>query len=94
MSILCRCTLRKLCKTMYSATKKTRLINSFKRTAVNNVRDLYAKYGMRINTRALHGTDQNTISDAIPQGSAVIGQMISGQEILRGATKKQEDLPE
>lgn len=78
---------------MYTASKKTRMINSFKRTAVNNVRDLYAKYGPRLNTKALHGTDAVTPSDVVPEGSAVIGQMIRGQEIIqRNATK--EDLPE
>lgn len=78
---------------MYSATKKTRKINSFVRTAVLSPRDLYAKYGMRFNTRALHSSDGKSPSTVVPEGSAVIGQMIVGQNEL-SKLKKTEDLPD
>lgn len=75
---------------MYSASKKTRSINAFKRESPVNARDLYAKYGMRINPRAVHGTDAATVSTVIPEGSSVIGSMISAQEVLRNNVKTPE----
>lgn len=68
---------------MYSASKKTRSINSFKRECPVNARDLYAKYGMRINPRAVHGTDSKTSVTVVPEGASVIGSMISAQKVLR-----------
>lgn len=79
---------------MYSASKKTRAINSFKRTAVISPRDLYARYGMRVNPKAIHSTDGSTSSAVVPEGSAVIQQMIKGQEELRQALKPEDDLPQ
>lgn len=78
---------------MYSASKKTRAINSFKRTAVISPRDLYARYGLRINPKAIHSTDGTTSTAVVPEGSAVIQQMITGQEELRHATQHGDDLP-
>lgn len=79
---------------MYSATKKTRKINAFIRSAVISPRDLYAKYGPRFNTKAIHSSDGKTTSTVVPQGSAVIGQMIAGQNELQKATSMHDDLPE
>lgn len=78
---------------MYTASKKTRKINSFIRSAVLSPRDLYAKYGMRHNTRAIHSSDGKTSSTVVPEGSAVIGQMIAGQNELRKHKPADEDLP-
>lgn len=78
---------------MYSATKKTRNINSFIRTAVLSPRDLYAKYGMRFNTRAIHSSDGKNPSSVVPEGSAVIGQMIAGQSELKKHLTLEDDLP-
>lgn len=75
---------------MYTAGKKTRAINSFKRTSVIRPRDLYARYGERFNPRAIHGTDATTITDVTPSGSAVIDSMISGQEMIRRHTKSED----
>lgn len=79
---------------MYSATKKTRKINSFTRTAVLSPRDLYAKYGMRFNTRAIHSSDGKTSSAVVPEGAAVIGQVVAGQNILQKHRQSLEDLPD
>lgn len=68
---------------MYPATKKTRVINAFKREQVNNARDLYAKYGPRFNTKGLRGTDSATIGTIVPESQAVISQMIAGQIALK-----------
>lgn len=78
---------------MYSASKKTRKINSFVRSSVVSPRDLYAKYGMRFNTRAIHSSDGKTSSTVIPEGSAVIGQMIAGQKELSSRLNLDDDLP-
>lgn len=78
---------------MYSATKKTRKINSFVRSSVISPRDLYAKYGMRFNTRAIHSSDGKSPSTVIPEGSAVIGQMIAGQNELSSRLNSDDDLP-
>lgn len=78
---------------MYSATKKTRKINSFVRSSVISPRDLYAKYGMRFNTRAIHSSDGKISSTVIPEGSAVIGQMIAGQNELKSHLAVYDDLP-
>lgn len=75
---------------MYSATKKTRSINAFRRECPVSARDLYAKYGMRINPKAVHGTDATTVATVIPEGSSVIGSMISAQEVLRNNAKALE----
>lgn len=80
---------------MYSATKKTRKINAFVRSSVISPRDLYAKYGPRFNTKAIHSSDGKTVSTVVPQGSAVIGQMIAGQnELNKVKAKQSDDLPE
>lgn len=68
---------------MYSASKKTRSINAFQRTAVVRPRDLYAKYGQRANIRGVHSTSPDEIAPVIPNGGSVIDQMILGQETLR-----------
>lgn len=78
---------------MYSATKKTRKINSFLRTSVTSPRDLYAKYGMRFNTRAIHSSDGKTASTVVPEGAAVIEQMIHGQNELQKHKPSDDDLP-
>lgn len=78
---------------MYTATKKTRRINAFIRTSVISPRDLYAKYGMRFNTRAIHSSDGKTASTVVPEGSAVISQMIAGQKELMKQKQSTEDLP-
>lgn len=78
---------------MYSATKKTRKINSFVRSSVLSPRDLYAKYGMRFNTRAIHSSDGKNCSTVIPEGSAVIGQMIAGQSELKKHLPANDDPP-
>lgn len=75
---------------MYSASKKTRSINAFRRECPVNARDLYAKYGMRINPKAVHGTDSKTSATVIPEGSSVIGSMISAQKVLRDNVKTPE----
>lgn len=77
---------------MYTASKKTRKINAFVRTAVLSPRDLYAKYGMRFNTRAIHSSDGKTPSTVVPEGAAVIGQMIAGQNELRKHKPADDDL--
>lgn len=68
---------------MYQASKKTRSINSFQRTAVVKPRDLYAKYGQRANIRGVHSTSPDKIAPVIPNGGSVIHQMILGQQTLR-----------
>lgn len=68
---------------MYTAGKKTKAINAFKRTSVVSPRDLYARYGERVNPRAIHGTDATTPCDVVPNGGSVIQSMIAGQESLR-----------
>lgn len=78
---------------MYPASKKTRAINSFKRTAVVSPRDLYARYGMRINPKAIHSCAQGESSTVVPEGSSMIQQMILGQESLRKSTAQDDDLP-
>lgn len=78
---------------MYTASKKTRKINSFVRSSVISPRDLYAKYGMRFNTRAIHSSDGKTSSIVVPEGAAVIGQMIAGQNELRRIKPADDDLP-
>lgn len=78
---------------MYSATKKTRAINAFKRIGVLSPRDLYAKYGMRYNTRAIHSSDGKSPSTVVPEGSAVINQMIAGQQELLKHKASNDDLP-
>lgn len=78
---------------MYTASKKTRKINSFVRTSVLSPRDLYAKYGMRFNTRAIHSSDGKTSSTVVPEGAAVIGQMIAGQNELLKRKPFTDDLP-
>lgn len=79
---------------MYTATKKTRKINAFHRTSVLSPRDLYAKYGMRYNTRAIHSSDGKTPSTVVPEGSAVISQMIRGQQELQKHKASSDDLPD
>lgn len=78
---------------MYTASKKTRAINAFKRTSIISPRDLYARYGMRINPKAIHSTDGSSPTAVVPEGSAVIQQMISGQEQLRKSVRSEDDLP-
>lgn len=68
---------------MYQASKKTRSINAFTRTAVVRPRDLYAKYGQRANIRGVHSTSPDEIAPVIPNGGSVIDQMILGQKTLR-----------
>lgn len=68
---------------MYQASKKTRSINAFQRTAVVRPRDLYAKYGQRANIRGIHSTSPGEIAPVIPNGGSVIDQMILGQNTLR-----------
>lgn len=76
---------------MYTASKKTRSINAFKRECPVNARDLYAKYGMRINPKAVHGTDAKTSATVVPEGASVIGSMISAQKVLRDNVKQVEE---
>lgn len=78
---------------MYPASKKTRAINSFKRTAVVSPRDLYARYGMRINPKAIHSCGEGQTSTVVPEGSSMIQQMILGQEALKKGAASEEDLP-
>lgn len=68
---------------MYQASKKTRSINAFLRTAVVRPRDLYAKYGQRANVKGIHSTSPNEIAPVIPNGGSVIHQMILGQQTLQ-----------
>lgn len=68
---------------MYQASKKTRSINAFQRTAVVRPRDLYAKYGQRANIRGVHSTSPDEIAPVIPNGGSVIDQMILGQNTLK-----------
>lgn len=68
---------------MYQASKKTRSINAFQRTAVVRPRDLYAKYGQRANIKGIHSTSADEIAPVIPNGGSVIDQMILGQDTLR-----------
>lgn len=68
---------------MYQASKKTRSINAFRRTAVVRPRDLYAKYGQRANIKGIHSTSADEIAPVIPNGGSVIDQMILGQVTLR-----------
>lgn len=75
---------------MLKAPKKTMSVNAFKRTSVVRARDLFARYGERINPKALHGTDAYTPADVVPQGSAVIDSMIHAQEMVRRHSKKDE----
>ena len=75
---------------MYTAGKKTRQINTFKRTGIISPRDIYARYGERRNIRAIHSTDAATLSDVMPSGSAVIDSMIAGQKMIRKNTAEDE----
>lgn len=68
---------------MYQASKKTRSINAFQRTAVVRPRDLYAKYGQRANIKGIHSTSADEIAPVIPNGGSVIDQIILGQDTLR-----------
>lgn len=72
---------------MYPASKKTRSINAFQRTAVVRPRDLYAKYGQRANIKGIHSTSPDEIAPVIPNGGSVIDQMILGQETLQNGVK-------
>lgn len=76
---------------MYTAGKKTKAINAFIRTSVVHPRDLYARYGERVNPRAIHGTDATTPSDVVPNGGSVIQSMIAGQESLRRHLPSEND---
>lgn len=78
---------------MLKASKKTMETNAFKRTSVVRARDLYAKYGERVNPKALHGTDAGTPTDVTPSGSAVIDSMIAGQNMIRRYTRSDEEKP-
>lgn len=73
---------------MYQASKKTRSINAFTRTAVVRPRDLYAKYGQRANIRGIHSTSPDEIAPVIPNGGSVIDQMILGQTTLRDGVNR------
>lgn len=79
---------------MYQATKKTRMINSFKRMRIVKPRDLYAKYGERINPRAIHGTTSNEPSAVVPPGQSVIGSMVSAQNLLKSVVKQADKDPQ
>lgn len=79
---------------MYQASKKTRSINAFKRMRVVKPRDLYARYGERVNPKAIHGTTANEPSTVVPPGQSVIGSMVSAQELLRTVAKKADDNPQ
>lgn len=68
---------------MYQASKKTRSVNAFIRTAVIRPRDLYAKYGQRANIKGIYSTAPDEIAPVIPNGGSVIDQMILGQNTLR-----------
>lgn len=72
---------------MYQASKKTRSINAFQRTAVVRPRDLYAKYGQRVNRAGVHSTSIDEIAPVIPNGGSVIDQMILGQDTLKQGIK-------
>lgn len=76
---------------MYKATKRTRAYNSFVREAITSPRDLYAQYGMRVNPKSVHSTDAETIGIVVPESSAVISQMIAGQQALQSGMKKEKD---
>lgn len=78
---------------MYQATKKTRAINAFKRMRIVKPRDLYARYGERVNPKAIHGTTANQPSTVVPPGQSVIGSMVSAQELLRSVSKNVDDNP-
>lgn len=82
MSTLFLFTLLIVCN-MYQASKKTRSINAFVRSAVIRPRDLYAKYGQRANIKGVHSTSPDEVAPVIPNGGAVIDQMILGQKTLR-----------
>lgn len=73
---------------MYQASKKTRSINAFQRTAVVRSRDLYAKYGQRANIKGIHSTSPGEIAPVIPNGGSVIDQMILGQNTLRDGVER------
>lgn len=75
---------------MYTATKKTRMINAFKRTSVIKARDIYARYGMRINTKGIHSTDAGTPADVMPTGTAVIDSMIQAQKMIKAHTAENQ----
>lgn len=79
---------------MYQATKKTRAINAFKRMRVVKPRDLYARYGERVNPKAIHGTSANEPSTVVPSGQSVIGSMVSAQELLRTVAKNSDINPQ
>lgn len=79
---------------MYQATKKTRAINAFKRMRVVKPRDLYARYGERVNPKAIHGTTSNEPSAVVPSGQSVIGSMVSAQKLLRSMTKNEDANPQ
>lgn len=73
---------------MYPASKKTRSINAFQRTAVVRPRDLYAKYGQRANIKGIHSTSPDEIAPVIPNGGSVIDQMILGQNTLKEGVER------
>lgn len=70
---------------MLDANKKTRAINAFKRQAIVKPRDLYARYGPRVNPKAIYGSNGHDSGQIVPSGSAVIEHMIAGQQALRDA---------
>lgn len=74
----------------YSGSKKTSDINKFIRTSVIRPRDLFAKYGERVNPRGIHSTSADMIATVMPEGGSVIQSMIAGQEALKKSSATTE----
>lgn len=67
---------------MINSCKSTKSINSFQYVAIPNPRDVFAKYGERINSNGSFSCDASGGSPQLVSSSSVIDQMINAQSFL------------
>lgn len=77
----------------FSPNSKTRKLNAFLRTKCLRPKDIFARFGARVNPNGGYSASADTSSVPVVEGAAVIQSMVIGQETLRKAAKPDDDLP-
>lgn len=77
----------------FTTNSKTRSINAFLRTKCLRPKDIFARFGARVNPKGGYSTTDGSSSVPAVEGTAVIQSMIIGQETLRKAVNPDDDLP-
>lgn len=73
---------------MVNTCKDTRNINKFQYVAIPSPRDIFLKYGERVNNNPCYGTDANGDCDCVMMSHSVIEQCIAAERSLAKETDR------